>query len=183
MLTRTRFCTKWFSASERKWWTPCWSTRRKEAETGRRWESVGAAERPRRTPVYRAAKYGKLRILKRMERYVDDMQKHFYRYSDLTSILHIAIIGRQFDVAAWLMRQKGIEKVAFADVEIMNEEIKRFKGCSDEKGEENDYRLSCLQLLSRMPSVFRSYNSQAPFLHNLLYLYMLSLKIMLLPFF
>ncbi|XP_054814037.1 uncharacterized protein LOC129314583 [Prosopis cineraria] len=62
------------------------------------------------TPVYRAAKYGRLSILKRMERYVDDMQKHFYRDSDFTSILHIAIIGQHFDVAVWLMTKKGIRK-------------------------------------------------------------------------
>ncbi|XP_028793578.1 uncharacterized protein LOC114749251 [Neltuma alba] len=54
------------------------------------------------------------------------------------------------DVAKWLSKKEGIEKVASAD-----EVIK-------EKG------LSCLQLLSRMPSAFKSYNSQAG-LHNLIY--------------
>ncbi|XP_054792687.1 uncharacterized protein LOC129298317 isoform X1 [Prosopis cineraria] len=103
------------------------------------------------TPVYRAAKYGRLRMLKHMARLVDDIKKHFHRRQpklDITSILHIAIIGQHFDVALWLSKKEGIEKVAF----------------------ENDgNRLTCLQLLSRMPSVFRSYNSQSGFIDNLIY--------------
>ena len=47
------------------------------------------------TPIYRAAKYGKLKILKKMANYVVDMEKHFQR-KDGTSILHIAIIGQYF---------------------------------------------------------------------------------------
>ncbi|XP_054792688.1 uncharacterized protein LOC129298317 isoform X2 [Prosopis cineraria] len=51
------------------------------------------------TPVYRAAKYGRLRMLKHMARLVDDIKKHFHRRQpklDITSILHIAIIGQHF---------------------------------------------------------------------------------------
>ncbi|XP_028764609.1 uncharacterized protein LOC114722684 [Neltuma alba] len=103
------------------------------------------------TPVYRAAKYGRLRMLKRMAQHVENMEPHFHRTSDFTSILHIAIIGQHFDVAKWLSKKEGIEKVASA-----------YEGIK-EKG------LSCLQLLSRMPSAFKSYNSQAGFVHNLIY--------------
>ncbi|XP_054810855.1 uncharacterized protein LOC129312330 [Prosopis cineraria] len=95
------------------------------------------------TPLYRAAKCGRLRMLKHMAGLVDDMKKHFHRRQpklDITSILHIAIIGQHFDVAVWLSKKEGIEKVAF----------------------ENDgNKLTCLQLLSRMPSVFQSYNSHS----------------------
>ncbi|XP_028786482.1 uncharacterized protein LOC114742375 [Neltuma alba] len=110
------------------------------------------------TPLYRAAKYGKLNMLKHMARFVD-IRRHFYRrprhedtVPDRTSILHIAIIGQYFEVALWLSRVKGIEEVAVAN---------------DRNG------LTCLQLLARMPSVFRSYDySQMGFLERQIYAYL-----------
>ncbi|KAF7825649.1 ankyrin repeat-containing protein ITN1-like [Senna tora] len=92
------------------------------------------------TPIYRAAKYGKLQILKHMAKHVDNIHQHFYRrvpdtIADRTSIFHMAIIGQFFDVAVWLTGVEGFEELAHA---------------TDKNG------LTSLQLLSRMPSVFRS---------------------------
>ncbi|KAK4256158.1 hypothetical protein QN277_009062 [Acacia crassicarpa] len=110
------------------------------------------------TPVYIAAKYGRLKMLKHMAKYINDMEPHFYNRDFYPSILHIAIIGQHFDVAMWLSKQKGIEKGAFVLEGIMNAK------------EYEKYGLSCLQLLSSMPSVFRSHHSQAAgFTHNLIY--------------
>ncbi|XP_028786485.1 uncharacterized protein LOC114742379 [Neltuma alba] len=112
------------------------------------------------TPLYRAAKYGKLNMLKHMARFIVDIRRHFYRRQTSeedtvphpTSILHTAIIGQHFEVALWLSRVKGIEEVAVAKTE---------------KG------LTCLQLLAGMPSVFRSYDySQMGFLERHIYAYL-----------
>ncbi|KAK4256157.1 hypothetical protein QN277_009061 [Acacia crassicarpa] len=121
------------------------------------------------TPVYQAAKHGRLRMLKRMSRYVDSMEPHLYRNSDFASNLHIAIIGLHFDVAMWLSKKEVIKKVASAYVEGINEKVEPDEKEGSENEKDGNFRLSCLQLLSRMPSVFRSSNAQAGIAHNLIY--------------
>ncbi|KAI9110619.1 hypothetical protein K1719_018485 [Acacia pycnantha] len=121
------------------------------------------------TPVYQAAKHGKLRMLKRMARYVDRMEPHLFRNTDFASILHIAILGHHFDVAMWLLKKEVINKVASAYEEVINEKVEPDENEGNEDEKDDNYRLSCLQLLSRMPSVFRSSNSQAGFVHNLIH--------------
>ena len=54
------------------------------------------------TPVYRAAKRGNLEVLKEMVKHVD-MEKHFRRDIDGTSILHMAIIGQCFGESIFLI--------------------------------------------------------------------------------
>ncbi|KAF7845470.1 ankyrin repeat-containing protein ITN1-like [Senna tora] len=92
------------------------------------------------TPVYRAAKYGRLDVLNHMATHVPlhHIHNHFPPKIHNTSILHVAIIGQYFEVAMWL-----ISRVQGMDV-LVNEK--------DENG------LTCLQLLSQMPSVFRSFS-------------------------
>lgn len=48
------------------------------------------------TPVFRAAKHGNLRVLKHMANHVVDLEKHFHREEDKTSILHVAVLGQYF---------------------------------------------------------------------------------------
>ncbi|KAI9110643.1 hypothetical protein K1719_018509 [Acacia pycnantha] len=121
------------------------------------------------TPVYQAAKHGRLRMLKRMAQHIESMEPHLYRNSDSASILHIAIIGHHFDVAMWLSKKEDIKKVASAYGEGFNEKVESDENEGNENDKDENFRMSCLQLLSRMPSVFRSSNSQAGFVHNLIY--------------
>ncbi|KAJ1428704.1 PGG domain [Sesbania bispinosa] len=88
------------------------------------------------TPLYRAAKVGNLKMLQHMAQRVADLQLHFIRDSDKTPILHAAIITLHLDVAVWLM--KVDENLAY---------------------EKDDKGLTGLQLLSSMPSVFRSHSN------------------------
>ncbi|KAK7350562.1 hypothetical protein VNO77_09321 [Canavalia gladiata] len=90
------------------------------------------------SPLFRAAKYGKLKMLKHMANYIatnkiGDIRTHFHR-ADQYSALHASVIGQYFDVALWLVR---------IDKELATEK--------NEKG------FTCLQLLSKMPQVFRSH--------------------------
>ncbi|KAI9110546.1 hypothetical protein K1719_018412 [Acacia pycnantha] len=70
----------------------------------------------------------------------------------------------------WLSKKEVIKKVASTYEEGINEkvELDENEGNENERDAKN-FRMSCLQLLSRMPSVFRSSNSQAGFVHNLIY--------------
>ncbi|XP_027337036.1 uncharacterized protein LOC113850666 [Abrus precatorius] len=90
------------------------------------------------TPLFRAAKYGKLKMLKHMAKYIaihdlGDIRNHFHR-ADNYSALHASVIAQYFDVALWLVR---------IDKELATEK--------NQKG------FTCLQLLSKMPQVFRSH--------------------------
>eukprot|EP00256_Glycine_max_P057040 XP_014624730.1 uncharacterized protein LOC100788731 isoform X2 [Glycine max] len=90
------------------------------------------------TPLFMAAMHGKLKMLKHMAnrtgtRNMEDFRKHLHR-SDKYSALHASVMGQHFDVAIWLVR--------------MNRELAMEK---DEK------ELTCLQLLAKMPQVFRSH--------------------------
>ena len=56
------------------------------------------------TPVFAAAKYGNLRMLKHMAERVVDLEKHFHREEDKISILHVAVLGQYFGVYLCLMK-------------------------------------------------------------------------------
>ncbi|XP_014518168.1 uncharacterized protein LOC106775540 [Vigna radiata var. radiata] len=98
------------------------------------------------TPVYRAAALGKTDLL---SFFLQDLQLdpniHFHR-TDKMSILHTAVIDQFFGTALWL--------------------LKRYDYLADEK-EDND--LTTLQLLAKMPSIFKSQTQMGPF-KNLTYL-------------
>ncbi|KAK7386238.1 hypothetical protein VNO78_26311 [Psophocarpus tetragonolobus] len=89
------------------------------------------------TPLFIAAMHGSLKMLKLMANRVaqksGDIGKHWHR-NDKYSALHASVMGQHLDVAIWLLR--------------MNKELAMEK---DEK------ELTCLQLLSKMPQVFRSH--------------------------
>ncbi|KAI4354003.1 hypothetical protein L6164_002909 [Bauhinia variegata] len=84
------------------------------------------------TPIYRAAIDGNLKLLKCLTKKVADLEKHFHRNKDKVSILHAAVAAQRF-VALWLLNLD--DKLAY---------------------EKDDNGCTSLQLLSTMPSVFRS---------------------------
>ncbi|XP_072067268.1 uncharacterized protein [Arachis hypogaea] len=85
------------------------------------------------SPLFRAAKLGKLKMLKYMANHVvGDIRSHFVRF-DRCSILHACILGQFFDVAIWLLRLDG----SLAQHKDMD-------------------GFTCLQLLANMPLIFRS---------------------------
>ncbi|KAL4628260.1 hypothetical protein ACB092_05G224500 [Castanea dentata] len=94
------------------------------------------------TPIYRAVAHGQTEMAKYLATQVGDLSTHFRR-KDKMSILHIAVIGQHFDTAIWLLR-KDKELAKEGKVKLAKEK------------EKND--LTCLQLLAKMPHVFRSYS-------------------------
>ncbi|KAI4353988.1 hypothetical protein L6164_002902 [Bauhinia variegata] len=90
------------------------------------------------TPIYRAAIDGNLKLLKFLTKQVADLEKHFHRNNDKVSILHAAVVAQHFEVALWLLKLDETQ----LDGTLAYE--KDDNGCT------------CLQLLSAMPSVFRS---------------------------
>nr|KYP71684.1 hypothetical protein KK1_010953 [Cajanus cajan] len=88
------------------------------------------------TPLFRAAKLGKLKMLKFLAKHAEGHIPRLFVRFDNHSILHASILGQFFDVAIWLLN--------------MDEKLAQHK---DMNG------MTCLQLLSNMPLVFRS---QAP---------------------
>ncbi|XP_072088365.1 uncharacterized protein [Arachis hypogaea] len=98
------------------------------------------------SPLFRAAKLGKLKMLKYMANHVvGDIRSHFVRF-DRCSILHACILGQFFDVAIWLLKLDG--------------NLAQHK---DMDG------LTCLQLLANMPLVFRSQTPSMGAVKNLVY--------------
>ncbi|CAJ1933841.1 unnamed protein product [Sphenostylis stenocarpa] len=99
------------------------------------------------TPLFRAANLGRLKMLKYMAKHAQaDIRRHFVSY-DKYSILHASILGQFFDVAIWLLNN-------------MDEKLAQHK---DMNG------MTCLQLLSNMPLVFRSQAPSMGTMKNLLY--------------
>ncbi|KAM4112779.1 hypothetical protein ACJW30_05G166500 [Castanea mollissima] len=86
------------------------------------------------TPIYRAVAHGKTEMAKYLATQVGDLSTHFRRKDEM-SILHIAVIGQHLDTAIWLLRK---------DKELAKKKEKNY--------------LTCLQLLAKMPHVFRSYS-------------------------
>ncbi|KAI4353977.1 hypothetical protein L6164_002890 [Bauhinia variegata] len=90
------------------------------------------------TPIYRAAIDGNLQLLKYLTKQVADLEKHFHRNIDKVSILHADVVAQRFEVPLWLLKLDETQ----LDGTLAYE--KDDNGCT------------CLQLLSTMPSVFRS---------------------------
>ncbi|KAL2988668.1 hypothetical protein AAZX31_11G099400 [Glycine max] len=98
------------------------------------------------TPLFRAAKLGMLKMLKYMAKHAQgDIPRLFVRF-DKHSILHASILGQFFDVAIWLLN--------------MDEKLAQHR---DMNG------MTCLQLLSNMPLVFRSQATSMGAVKNLIY--------------
>ncbi|GMY36768.1 isoform 2 of ankyrin repeat-containing protein npr4 [Fagus crenata] len=95
------------------------------------------------TPLYMAATLGHTKMAKFLAKFVDDISRHFQRY-DGVSILHLAVLGQHFDTAIWLLRK---DKNLATDM--------RKENVTTSMGKENE-GLTCLQLLAKMPSSFRS---------------------------
>ncbi|XP_054779457.1 uncharacterized protein LOC129287273 [Prosopis cineraria] len=102
------------------------------------------------TPLFRAAKYGNLKMVIQLAKAAaaqpqSDMKIHLR--SDTRTILHASINVQSFDVALWIiLRMDGTSLVT----------------------ERNKNGLTCLQLLARMPTAFRSHY-QMTSLSNLIY--------------
>ncbi|XVF79329.1 hypothetical protein PTKIN_Ptkin14bG0212700 [Pterospermum kingtungense] len=104
-------------------------------EKERRWrdELLGTKNNLGETAAYRAAALGKTNILSYLIGKVEgfgDIDDHFYR-NDEVSILHIAVIGQQFDTAIWLMNKNR---------DLATKKLKTGK--------------TCLHLLAGMPFAF-----------------------------
>ncbi|XP_068478580.1 uncharacterized protein [Phaseolus vulgaris] len=97
------------------------------------------------SPLFVAAMHGKLKILKYMANRVQNLGEHFRLSDDKYNALHASVIGQHFHVAIWLER--------------MDENLSLEKDGKD---------LTCLQLLSKMPQVFRSCIHMGP-LKNTIY--------------
>ncbi|KAI4353987.1 hypothetical protein L6164_002901 [Bauhinia variegata] len=111
------------------------------------------------TPIYRAAIDGNLKLLKYLTKQVADLEKHFHRNKDKVSILHAAVVAQRFEVALWLLKLDDIQLEGTLAYE------KDDNGCT------------CLQLLSTMPSVFRSgtrYGIVKQWIYDFIYDYFLS---------
>ncbi|XP_030970669.1 uncharacterized protein LOC115991060 [Quercus lobata] len=90
------------------------------------------------TPVYRAAAHGHTKMAKFLLENCDRIDLHIQRSSDSVSILHVAVIGQHFDTAIWLL---GKDKTLATREATIRE---------GESGQ------TCLQLLAKMPTAFRS---------------------------
>ncbi|KAI9124213.1 hypothetical protein K1719_005513 [Acacia pycnantha] len=102
------------------------------------------------TPLFRAAKYGNLKMVIHMAKYAaalpqSDMKIHLR--SNTQTILHASMNGQSFDVTLWIMKRMDVRSML----------LERNKG-----------GLTCLQLLARMPSAFRSHYPMGSFA-NLIY--------------
>ncbi|KAK4259059.1 hypothetical protein QN277_005434 [Acacia crassicarpa] len=102
------------------------------------------------TPLFRAAKYGNLKMVIHMANYAaaqpeGDMKIHLRR--DTQTILHDSMNGQFFDVTLWIMKRMDVRSML---------------------SERNKSGLTCLQLLARMPSAFRSRYPMGSFA-NLIY--------------
>ncbi|XP_030970666.1 uncharacterized protein LOC115991058 [Quercus lobata] len=86
------------------------------------------------TPLYRAAACGQIKMAKFLaKKFGDSNLSYHFRRKDQVSTLHIAVIGQHFDTAIWLL---GKHKELAKKLETNN--------------------LTCLHLLAKMPSAFRS---------------------------
>ncbi|XP_061375901.1 uncharacterized protein LOC133317994 [Gastrolobium bilobum] len=106
------------------------------------------------TPVFRAARFGNLKILQHIHRkrpleskhfqLVEKKDQHGKRYQKPYPILHACVLGLNFDVAIWLM-EKVDGKLA-EEKYVVNDN-------------NNNVELTSLQLLSRMRMAFKSTNT------------------------
>ncbi|KAG7959491.1 hypothetical protein I3843_10G072700 [Carya illinoinensis] len=97
------------------------------------------------TPLYRSAALGKSKMLRFLANRVGNIKDHFQR-NDTVSILHIAVIGQHFGTAVWLLEK--------------DKELGKRKTASG---------MTCLHLLAKMKSAFKSSSHEDNFIKNLLY--------------
>ncbi|TKY66015.1 hypothetical protein E2542_SST08877 [Spatholobus suberectus] len=105
------------------------------------------------TPAFRAAKHGKLRVLKHLHAKYGIEYKHFppNKYGEKhCPILHTCVLHFQFDVAIWLLEKldKRLAQQKFRKLQEKNGE--------ENTDEENNEGVTCLKLLSKMPMAFKS---------------------------
>ncbi|KAI9123580.1 hypothetical protein K1719_004880 [Acacia pycnantha] len=108
------------------------------------------------TPLFRAAAFGNLEMLKHVvkdhikaEEAEGDLFK-IHQYSEIETILHACINAQHFDVALWIISKMNGRRLVL---------------------ERNKKNLTCLELLASMPSAFRSHytmGSLANLSYNLL---------------
>ncbi|KAK4259062.1 hypothetical protein QN277_005436 [Acacia crassicarpa] len=87
------------------------------------------------TPVFRAAKFGKLEILSHLVKRAQGNMK-IHQESPGETILHASVNGQYFDVALWIIMTMDKSSMV---------------------GKKNQNGLTCLQLLARMPHAFKSH--------------------------
>ncbi|KAG2684379.1 hypothetical protein I3760_10G074200 [Carya illinoinensis] len=97
------------------------------------------------TPLYRSAALGKSKMLKFLAKRVGNIKDHFQR-NDSVSILHIAVFGQHFGTAVWLLEK--------------DKELGKRKTASG---------MTCLHLLAKMPSAFKSSSHEDNIIKTLLY--------------
>lgn len=101
------------------------------------------------TPAFRAAKYGKLRVLKRLltKHHLNSMHFPPGDYGgDIRPVLRTCVLTFNFDAAVWLL-----EKV---NKDFAKEKFKHGKNNEEEHNEGK----TCLNILSKMPDAFKSTN-------------------------
>ncbi|KAI9124198.1 hypothetical protein K1719_005498 [Acacia pycnantha] len=85
------------------------------------------------TPVFKAAKFGKLKMLSHLVTRVDGGDMKIHQESPGETILHASVNNQSFDVALWIIMNMDRSSLVL---------------------KQNKNQLTCLQLLVRMPSAF-----------------------------
>ncbi|KAI9124192.1 hypothetical protein K1719_005492 [Acacia pycnantha] len=103
----------------------------------------------RETPVFKAAKFGNLKMLNHLVTRVDGGDMKIHQESSGETILHASVNNQSFDVALWIIMNMDRSSLVL---------------------KQNKNQLTCLQLLARMPCAFKShYNDYQEFITKLVY--------------
>ncbi|KAI9124141.1 hypothetical protein K1719_005441 [Acacia pycnantha] len=103
------------------------------------------------TPVFKAAKFGNLKMLNHLVKRVDEVggDMKIHQESPGETILHASVNSLSFDVALWIIMNMDTISLVLKP---------------------NKNQLTCLQLLARMPSAFKShYYDHQEFITKLVY--------------
>ncbi|XP_028755252.1 uncharacterized protein LOC114714659 [Neltuma alba] len=104
------------------------------------------------TPVFKAAKFGNLKMLTHLVKRAEDQPQtnlEIHQESPKETILHASLNAQSFDVALWI--------------------IMKMDKNNDLAGKQNKNDLTCLQLLARMPGSFQSRYDPQEFTTKLVY--------------
>ncbi|XP_028795745.1 ankyrin repeat-containing protein NPR4-like [Neltuma alba] len=104
------------------------------------------------TPVFKAAKFGNLKMLTHLVKRAEDQPQtnlEIHQEGLRETILHASLNAQSFDVALWI--------------------IMKMDKNNDLAGKQNKNDLTCLQLLARMPSSFHSHYDPQEFFAKLVY--------------
>ncbi|KAK5791979.1 Espin [Gossypium arboreum] len=119
-------------------------------------EILGAQNKLGETPLFRAAQYSCKTMVEYLATAIGrtgNLESH-YRRNDGTSILHIAVIGQQFDTAIWFLR-KSPELATYKDkngntsLHLLASMASAFKSSSPTKGIFKEFIYYCLPSDSR----------------------------------